>query len=289
MPSTIGRHVWFWLIAGLLGAGAMTVWVVQPSNRPPMVWSLVVGVVAPLVAALITRRDVQPSWELADAQRQLRRVAAYVPFIVPALFLIVPIRDAPFVSAKLSWVLSEAIYLLVFVGVPLLLLHFRIWMWPRIPQRIGVRRVSVVAAFATALLGLSGFAWGARPGVDPSAAIIGVALLDTLVGAIGEEVIFRVMLLSYLCAVLRSPLSAVAISALAFSAVHVPFDVLDAPQGEPFYRELAVLVALPVWRAAIGIFLGVLWLRTRSLALIGVAHALQNMFWAINDTARVWS
>ena len=65
---------------------------------------------------------------------------------------------------------------------------------------------------------------------------------------------------------------AVAVSALAFSLIHV------FPYHWSTDIDLVTSSALAIcFAGAMGTFLGVVWLRTRSFVLITVAHALMNL------------
>jgi len=282
----MGRRTWFWLVLVIVCGAGWAGFTLQPGNFAILRWSLIVGVAAPLVVVLITLGEKQPAWRLDDAPAQLNRIARYLLFLLLANLLVWPVWNA--LPNVVRYSIAEGVYLLTWTVIPVALLWRGVWTWPRIPERSGRVRLAAVAVFAFALMATLGLFMTPQRPEEPSVLLVGASLLDTLIAAISEELVFRVMLLSYLCAVLKSPLSALAISAVVFSVFHVPYDLVTH-SDLPLAPWDPLLLVIPVGRFTVGFFLGALWLRTRSLAIVGVAHALMNVFVGLMELAIVWA
>lgn len=80
------------------------------------------------------------------------------------------------------------------------------------------------------------------------------------------------MLLSALVGVFKSPPAAVVVSSLVFGLMHAPAWVVEEDSS-----PLLELLGTAIWNhTAVGVFLGVAWLRTRSFLAVTVAHWLLN-------------
>lgn len=102
----------------------------------------------------------------------------------------------------------------------------------------------------------------------------------TVLGATLEEVIFRVLLLTALLDRTGSRFNAVFLSSVAFGLMHVPGTFVQ-PLTEadwPLLQSVAQTYApMFLMQVALGLFLGVLWLRSGSLVLIASVHTLANL------------
>lgn len=102
----------------------------------------------------------------------------------------------------------------------------------------------------------------------------------TVLAATMEEVMFRLLLLTALLDRTGSRFQAVFLSSVAFGLMHVPgvFAQSVAQADWQMFQAVAqtYVLELPV-QIALGLFLGVLWLRSGSLVLIAATHALFNL------------
>lgn len=107
---------------------------------------------------------------------------------------------------------------------------------------------------------------------------ISVAVL--IIAAAAEEVIFRVLLLTALLDLTRSRLHAVFLSSVVFGLGHAPFALtLPVMHGDWLALQSAAQAYAPdlLLQTFAGLVLGVLWLRTGSIGLVVLAHAVMNV------------
>lgn len=92
-----------------------------------------------------------------------------------------------------------------------------------------------------------------------------------------EEFFFRVLLQERLAAVLRSPWGGLVVSAVLFGLVHAPgFYLRPAATQEALGAHPSLFMAVGysiVLTSLAGLFLGVLWMRTKNFAVLVIAHA----------------
>jgi membrane protease YdiL (CAAX protease family) len=96
-----------------------------------------------------------------------------------------------------------------------------------------------------------------------------------------EEFFFRVLLQERLAAVLRSPWGGLVVAALLFGLVHAPgFYLRTAATQEFLGAHPSLLMAVGysiVMTSLAGLFLGVLWMRTKNFAVLVIAHAAGDL------------
>lgn len=92
-----------------------------------------------------------------------------------------------------------------------------------------------------------------------------------------EEFFFRVLLQERLAGVLRSPWGGLVMAAVLFGLVHAPgFYLRPAATQEALGAHPSVLMAVGyslVLTSLAGLFLGVLWMRTKNFAVLVIVHA----------------
>jgi uncharacterized protein len=92
-----------------------------------------------------------------------------------------------------------------------------------------------------------------------------------------EEFFFRVLLQERLAAVLRSPWGGLVLAALLFGLVHAPgFYLRPAATQETLGSHPSLFMAVGysiVLTSLAGLFLGVLWMRTKNFAVLVIVHA----------------
>jgi uncharacterized protein len=108
------------------------------------------------------------------------------------------------------------------------------------------------------------------------AAPLSFAWLVIEVGVV-EEFFFRALLQERLAAVLRSPWGGLVVASLLFGLVHAPGLCLrTAATQEAFGSHPSLLMAVGysiVMTSLAGLFVGVLWMRTKNFAVVVIVHA----------------
>lgn len=174
-------------------------------------------------------------------------------------------------------------YLLAGTLVPAASLQLGLVTWPSRHGHTGRFRLLLIGGLAIGLAGAWTYAayFNAPDKADLAPApdlIISVGAL--FLGATFEEVVFRVLLLTALLDRTGSRFQAVFLSSVVFGLVHVPGALMDPLiHGDwPFFQQVAFEYAPEfLMQTFIGLLLGVLWLRTGSITLIAVTHALLNL------------
>jgi CAAX protease family protein len=97
-----------------------------------------------------------------------------------------------------------------------------------------------------------------------------------------EEFFFRVLLQERLAAVLRSPWGGLAVAAVLFGLLHAPgFYLRTAATQEalgPHHPSLFMAVGYSIVLTSLaGLFLGVLWMRTKNFAVLVIVHAAGDL------------
>ncbi len=96
-----------------------------------------------------------------------------------------------------------------------------------------------------------------------------------------EEFFFRVLLQERLAAVLRSPWGGLVVAAILFGLVHAPgFYLRTAATQEALGSHPSLFLAAGysiVLTSLAGLFLGVLWMRTKNLAVLVIVHAAGDL------------
>ena len=229
-----------------------------------------------LIAWLLTRR-AEPL-PVTEPRRGLLPyllvVTAFVTFGLGSLPEAQPIRDILAMVTKLA----------VFVAVPWLL-------FDRTKPALRMnRRDALVAIAMSAVLILFQFGFGRGPAVIAEAHLP----VGTLVGAIVfafvwlaieaglvEEYFFRRLLQTRLETVTRSRAGGIVLTALLFGLVHAPGLYLrPSHTGEDFGGPPSLLFAIGyaiVILSPTGFFLGLLWTRTRNLAVVIAIHAATDL------------
>lgn len=178
---------------------------------------------------------------------------------------------------------AEITYLLTGTLIPAACLQSGVLTWPSRLHRPSWIRLVVIGGLAIGTA--AAWAWGgylastdkaALPTIPESVVSIGAVV----VGATFEEVIFRVLLLTAILDRTGSRFHAVFLSSVAFGLVHVPGMLIDPILHSDWagLQKIAFDYA-PMFLMQIlaGLLLGVLWLRTGSITLIALTHAILNL------------
>jgi membrane protease YdiL (CAAX protease family) len=240
----------------------------QPYNARVLVTVPVLMVLASGAVVLITLGDEQPDWRLPKAKSQIGVYVLYEVLVWPISLLAFALqKGSPEVVTPFLDTQNYASAFFLKAGVPVLLLTSGAWCWPQGLRRPGLFRLAPVAVLATAVV-LIEKTWPDSP--EPAWSLG----LQWLWNAAAEELVFRVILLSCLCTVLRSRLAALLLSSVIFGAVHIPNAYAEGAVSE--FWQVDFVTALPLLIVWDGLFYGVLWLRTRSFVLVTVIHAVSN-------------
>lgn len=107
---------------------------------------------------------------------------------------------------------------------------------------------------------------------------------------LAEEFLFRAVLQSRLSAVLESEVCAIVISALMYAMARVPGTYFRGGPGMPGWStDLWHIVAYAICvNGPLGILVGVVWARTRSLLLISLLHGFALTVIGVADFAAGW-
>lgn len=178
---------------------------------------------------------------------------------------------------------AEITYLLAGTLIPAACLQFGILAWPSRRHRPSWLRLVLIGGPAIGIATM--WAWGAYlmapdkvalPVVPESV----VSIAAVFVGATLEEVVFRVLLLTAILDRTGSRFHAVFLSSVAFGLMHVPGALTDPVLHSDWagLQQIAFEYA-PIFlmQTFIGLLLGVLWLRTGSITLIALTHAVLNL------------
>jgi len=181
--------------------------------------------------------------------------------------------------------------LVVFVAIPAWIMSWRFgYSWKELaPSASGTSHMLAVVGMAFLLLLFQSTAGrGLR---DISAAHVsgetmlwGVPLAFAwlaLEAGVVEEFFFRCLLQSRLSAALRSELGGIVLMALLFGLIHAPGLYLRTSvtqEGLPAHPALWMAIGYSIVITSVaGFFLGVLWARTRNLAVVVLVHAAADL------------
>jgi uncharacterized protein len=251
---------------------------------------VVLGVIFPALAMLATRRVSalpyvvhQPGIESAVLVMYLA-VIAWV--LVSGFGRIANIRTEPLHSVVLL-----SVKLMVFVAFPaaitLALSHYKIAELMPISLKWRELRPALWMSLA-ALLMQSFLGRGLRDIREAQLPVWVLAVATPLsftwlmieVGVV-EEFFFRVLLQERLAAVLRSPWGGLVVAAVLFGLVHAPgFYLRPAATQEALGPHPSLFMAVGysiVLTSLAGLFLGVLWMRTKNFAVLVIAHAAGDL------------
>lgn len=226
-------------------------------------------------------REPVDYWRAVAQPSQMPRVALLILVVLVAQLAIgTAVR---LIDETTYWRWSYAIYLLVWTGVSLAFIGLGVVQWPErraSPQVRELLIVAVPAILVAAAIGYLGAVEYSGPRVTPSFVELAIGGGSVLLGATMEEVLFRVLLLTALVHASGSRTQALILSSVIFALAHTPA-ALAGPvvnqdwvqlsvYAKSFLPELTVLTAF-------GFLVGALWLRTGSIALIAVVHAITNL------------
>lgn len=267
----------------------------------PVAVLVIFGLLLPGLALLLTRGH-QPRSLRVDAPAAESRLAA-VCLLVVVLFLAfgLDLLNAAVPSRPANDLAVLAAKLLVFVALPYALLRRRGYRWrDLLALRLSGREWLVAILLSLAFVGVNavigqGPARIAGSGYGAVTLVFGgiaVYLLLCIEVGLVEEFFFRTFMQARLAAWLTSEVSGLFLAATLFGLAHAPGFYLRWEQNAAdLFTEPSLLFALAYSIAVIsvaGVFMGIVWLRTRSLAVLILVHAAGDWLPNVADTLQGW-
>jgi uncharacterized protein len=262
---------------------------------------VVTGIGFPLIAWALTRREAPPAIPVPRPRLELGVVLGYLALY--AVFFTgygLNAFHAAFAPGRLEAVLLIAFKLVVHVGLPVLIL-LAIGGKPgalftvRANSRSFWIILLVVGSISLAFTGLvsPSLKQIAALRLSPpmlAAATAGAFAWLAVEAGLCEEFLFRAVLQTRLAAVMKTEIGAAAIAALLFALAHVPGLYMRSGAEVAGHSQnlLAVVAYAIAVLSPIGLGLGVVWARTRSLLLLVLLHALVDLLPGVPDFAHTW-
>ncbi len=254
-------------ILAILGVGfSLAAWLMTLGARPleypiqaPRKELEVVGVCLLLVVVFIT-------WGLGLLHRYVPTDPANSVVILVAklvVFVVIPVAAMQVLFGydlrRLMPISSQARHMMALLGMSVLLLAFQSILGRGLRDIVSAHVSAPVLLFGVPLV----FVW-----------------LALEVGVV-EEFFFRVLVQTRLAAVLKSELGAIVLMALIFGLAHAPGLYLRTrltQEGLASHPSLLMAVGYSIVITSVaGLFVGVLWARTRNFAAVVVIHAIGDL------------
>lgn len=217
-------------------------------------------------------------WSAETGAKQVGRIGLMIVVMLGLQLLAGRVLDR---FGALDSFAGEAVYLLVFTLVPAGFLQFGLVKWPTrlcSASKLRLLVAGVVGIGAAAAWSYAAVDVAPVEMMNSTIGDLSVRIGGLIIGASAEEVIFRVLLLTALLDLGGSRFQAVFLSSVAFGLMHVPPALVQSVGSWPMLLEAAAAYALPFLSlVAAGVFFGVLWLRSGSITLIVLAHAISNV------------
>jgi uncharacterized protein len=251
---------------------------------------IILGAVFPSLAVLATRRALPFPYLVRRPGIETLALTMYLAVIAWALVSgfwgVSNIRSEPLHSVFLL-IVKVALFVVIPATIMLVLSRYRIHELMPISLRWRDLRPAVWMALAALLMqsvlgrGLHDIREAHLPlWVLAVATPLSFVWLMIEVGVV-EEFFFRVLLQERLAAVLRSPWGGLVVSAVLFGLVHAPgFYLRPAATQEALGLHPSLFMAVGysiVLTSLAGLFLGVLWVRTKNLAVVVIVHAATDL------------
>lgn len=274
------------------------------SLAEPLFVLVVLGVAFPLLAVVLTRNAAMPKARRSISGAEGVSVLAYLAvFAVAVLGFGFSAINTAWPAEPAQSAVKLAVKLLTMVALPVALLalfghRWRDtlapgWRWDRHGRAligVGLALLAFQAVFGRGLHGLGA--------LDPTLATLAWAIplcfaWQTLEAGLCEEVLFRAVLQTRLAALLKSELAAICIGALLFGLAHAPglylrgASLMEGADAHPtllWSAAYSIAIVSPA-----GLLFGVLWSRTRSLALVVVLHGLTDTLPGLPGFIEMWA
>lgn len=273
-----------------------------PSLQLPIASGVLFGGLFSWLAYRLTHNVTRASVEVLDPRRSLMIQGAYLMIfsVVVLGWGLGAVADLALSERERALVVG-AIKIVTMALIPLLMLRiggdaiaplFR----SELPRR---RLIGLAVAFCCIFLVVMALvtpSLGLLKQLQPTVtqAILGAAITIiwvTFTAGVTEEVMFRGVLQTRLEAVLSSAAACLVVGAVVFAVAHVPGLYLRGDQaammGVPVTLPNAIAYAITVLGPP-GVFFGILWMRTRSLALLIVVHAAIDVLPNVPEIIELW-
>lgn len=260
----------------------------QPQEA--MAGLVILGLIFPALALLATRRAVRVAHIVRQPRREAALLIGYLG-VIAAVLVAGFGRVAQITAEPLHSVVLLTVKLATFVVVPAALISLTQGYGLRELMPVSLRGrdlrpalwMSLAAILMQCVLG-RGLRDLSQAHVPVSALLLGIPLsfawLIVEVGVV-EEFFFRALLQARLAAALRSEWAGLVIAALLFGLVHAPgFYLRPAATMETLGANPSLLMAVGyslAMTSLAGLFLGVLWMRTRNFAVVVIVHAAGDL------------
>lgn len=262
---------------------------------------VIFGLLLPGLALLLTRghspRPPNVVAPVAETRIVLGCLVVVAVFIGPGLDWL----HRAVTSPRADWFAVWGAKLALFVVLPYLLFRRNGYRWRDFFSfRLGRREWLVTLLLAAAFVLVNAVIGqgperiaSSRYGTD-ALLVGGLLVYVALVLEVGlvEEFFFRALLQARFAARFGSEISGLFLAATAFGLAHVPGFYLRWEQNAAdLFPEPSLLFALAYGIAVIsiaGLFMGVLWLRTRSLAVVMLVHAAGDWLPNVAGTLETW-
>jgi membrane protease YdiL (CAAX protease family) len=274
------------------------------SLEEPLFALAVLGVIFPLIALALTRNStIRPAIRGASRSEGLAVLAYVAVFAVAVLGFGFSAINHAWPADPAQSVVKLLAKLLTMVVLPVALLaafghRWRdtlapAWRWSKHGRALLVLGAALLlfqAVFGRGLKTLNEL----QPTFATLAWAIPACLAwQTLEAGLCEEVLFRVFLQTRLAALLKSETASVCIASLLFGLAHAPGLYLRGAslmEGADAHPTLLWSVAYSIAIVSpAGLLFGVVWSRTRSLALVVVLHGLIDSLPALAPFIETWT
>jgi membrane protease YdiL (CAAX protease family) len=255
----------------------------------PLLILLILGVAFPALARLVTRRSTPLPFEVKQPTTECVFLACYLLLVVAYLTW----GMEPGATGAPPWlhlIASTLKKLLIFVALPYIAFR-QIWRYRLrdlfpfsftkhrwIALSMSLLLIAFQCVFGNGLQQIH------NSDLSTKSLILGTPfafLFLMLETGLVEEFFFRVLLQSRLAALLRSEIAGIIFSSLLFGLAHAPGLYLRASKTNetpgPEHSLLASVAYCIAYTSVAGIFLGVLWSRTKNLLLVVIVHASTDL------------
>lgn len=289
-------YVALWLASTALLAGLYGY-----SPTDPVAVLVIFGLLLPGLTLLLTRGYVARTSRIDAPRSETGLVAGYLLVVVVFIAWGLDLLHAMVPDQPANYFVILAAKVLVFVIVPFVLFAVRGYGWRDfLVPRLNRREVLIAGCLSLAFLAINAVIGKgpqriAESGLDVPTILVGGAVVYLLlmieVGLV-EEYFFRALLQTRLAAWLKSDISGLFLAAILFGLAHAPGLYLRWEQNAAdLFAEPSLLFALAYSIAVIsaaGLFMGVVWLRTRSLLVVVLIHAAGDWLPNVAEHLQHW-
>lgn len=296
------RNLFFWGYALLWMASTALLFIAYGYGpAEPIAVMVIFGLLLPGLAMLLTRDYIPRDFEVRTPTAEAGLVLGYVLLIATFLGWGLSGIHASFPDDPENHIAVLVSKLVVFVVVPFLLFMWRGYRWRDFLRlRLNGRELFVAVCLSLAFIGINAVIGKgperiAESGYGLTTLLVGgvlVYLVLMLEVGLVEEFFFRALLQSRLSAWLGSNLNGLFLASVIFGLAHAPGYYLRwEANAADLFAEPSLLFAIAYSIAVIsvaGLFMGVVWLRTRSLVVVIMIHAAGDWLPNLAEVLRDW-